>query len=303
MLLTNSRPYPTGRVFALVLVCGGSFVATLTTVARADERACIAASENELSLRKAGKLHDALKELAVCAEPTCSAEVKAECAKRIAEVQAALPTVVFAATDASGSDIGDLTVTLDGATLRDSRSGRAVPVDPGPHTVRFQATGKPGTERTFIFREGEKDRLVSVVLGGAPVPSAPAETPVSDGSWNGRKTLAVVTGVVGVAGVALGSVFGLVARSDWSSSESTCSRVSCPTPGAHAAALSDQESASTSALVSTVAFGVGAASLAGAVVLWLTAPSGGSASGRRGNVEVAPMVTAGSRGFLVRGTF
>jgi hypothetical protein len=283
--------------------------------ARADEAACIAASENEVALRKAGKLQAALKELALCAQPACSSEIRTECTKRIADVRAAEPSVVLAVTDESGNDLGAVTVGLDGAVLTTSLDGRSTMLDPGPHTLRFEASGMQTVEKQIIVREGEKDRKVSVVLKSAAPPSpppaplvvpppAPEPTPpvqaVSSGSWNRRKTLAIVTGAVGVGGVALGSVFGLLARSDWSSSESLCSPGACPTPSARAQAVDDQQSASTKAVVSTVGFGVRAAAIAGAVVLWVTAPSARKAEVvPGGGVGVWPLLGPGHAGAVL----
>jgi hypothetical protein len=267
---------------------------------RADERACIAAAENETPLRKAGKLQEALKELAVCTATTCSSEIREECTKRIAEVQAALPTVVLGATDEARNDIGNVLVTLDGVPLRAALDGRALAVDPGSHVLRFEAPGRIPAEKSVIFREGEKDRPVLVVLAIAPegrgVAAARAER-----SWNGRWTWAILSGVVGVAGVATGSAFGLAARSDWSSSQAACNSNNCPSAQARNVAITDQESASSRALISTVAFGIGAAGLAGGLLLWLTAPAR-NAGGTRGGVNVTPMFGT-ENGMSVRGSF
>jgi hypothetical protein len=290
-------------------------------VARADEAACIAASESELALRQAGKLEDAIKQLAVCAAPTCSAAVKAECTRRMQELQAALPTIVLAATDEGGNDVSAVAVKLDGAPLVGSLDGRAIAVDPGTHSLRFETAGKPPVEKSFVFREGEKDRRISVALGAggavatAPVaaiaagPAAPAgvpeATPSPRSTWNGRKTLAVVSGVVGLAGIGVGSAFGVATISDWSSSKNECSTGPGKCPN-HTQAVSDQQSASTAGLLSTVGFGVGVAGLAGAAVLWFTAPSrrgeGGSGESAQA-VRVVPLIGAGSGGVIVRGDF
>src|SRR5579872_4668504 len=99
-------------------------------VARADDTACIAASEQELTLRQQGKLHDALKQLAACADASCPDEVKAECTRRVAEVDAAMPTLVVVAQDGAGNDLSDVRVSVDGAPLLASLDGRPVSLDP-----------------------------------------------------------------------------------------------------------------------------------------------------------------------------
>jgi hypothetical protein len=309
--MTRSRRLPHVGLFTVGLL---GIAVTFGGRVRADEAACIAASEDELTLRKTGKLQAALKALALCAQPKCSSEVRVECTKRIVELQAALPSIVFAATDESGDDLGSVSVTLDGALLTTSLDGKAVTLDPGPHTLRFEASGMRALDKQVIVREGEKDRRVSVVLQSTSPPamsspsaiaveSAPPSPSTSVGSWNGRKTIAIATGVVGLGGVALGSAFGLLARSEWSSSQSLCAPGACPSQSAHAAAIVDQESASTKALVSTVAFGVGVAGIAGAIVLWLTAPSAGSANGKSRGVWVSPIVGVGCEGVLMGSKF
>ena len=60
-------------LFAPLMACALGL--TSSRPARADEAACIAASEAALTLRQQGKLHEALKQLAVCSEAGCSSEV------------------------------------------------------------------------------------------------------------------------------------------------------------------------------------------------------------------------------------
>ena len=80
---------------------------------------------------------------------------------------ALLPSMVLRATDAAGNDLAGVTVTLDGVALPTGLNGRAVPADPGTHTLRFEAAGRPPVDKTVLLAEGEKDRRVSVVIGEA----------------------------------------------------------------------------------------------------------------------------------------
>jgi hypothetical protein len=213
-------------------------------------------------------------------------------------------------------------VRLDGAPLVASLDGRAIAVEPGTHSIRFETAGKPPVEKSFVFREGEKDRRISVTLSagaaaaaaaGPAAPTAappapnggPAATPSPRRAWNGRKTLAVVSGVVGLAGIGVGSAFGVATISDWSSSKTECSTGpgKCPS---HTQAVNDQQSASTAGLLSTVGFGVGIAGLAGAAILWFTAPSGRGEGGSGESaqaVRIVPLIGAGSGGAILRGDF
>src|SRR5271156_3625369 len=76
----------------------GSIVAVTPSPARADEKAaCIAASEDAQQLKLDGKLTLARARLLGCARAECPAIVRQDCAQWIAEVDAALPTVVLGA--------------------------------------------------------------------------------------------------------------------------------------------------------------------------------------------------------------
>ncbi len=276
----------------------------LVAVARpalADDAACIAASEQSLTLRQQGKLHDALKTLATCADAACPDEVKAECSRRIDGIGTAMPTLVLEAKDGSGNDLFAVTVSMDGAPFASKLDGRPVSIDPGEHTFRFETAGQPPLEKKLVLREGEKDRRESVVLGPPPpvVAPPPALAPPSQSSWSTRKTLAVASGGVGLVGIGLGVVFGLYASSSQSREKSDCSSSGCPN---YPQGNEDYNTAKKDATGSTIGFIAGAAFLAGGVALWLTAPTENdapAATARR--VRLAPMVVLGGGGFVLGG--
>jgi hypothetical protein len=270
--------------------------------ALADDAACIAASEQSLTLRQQGKLHDALKTLATCADTACPDEVKAECARRIDAIGGAMPTLVLEAKDGAGNDLFTVTVTMDGAPFVTKLDGRPASVDPGEHTFRFEMAGQPAVEKKLVLREGEKDRRESVVLGPpAPVVAPPAPLqPASDArTWSTRKTLAVTAGGVGLVGVGLGVVFGLYASSSQSREKNDCSTSGCPN---YPQGNEDYNTAKKDATGSTIGFIAGAAFLAGGFVLWFTAPKETSdtpATAHR--VHLAPMILGGGGGFVLGG--
>ncbi len=275
-------------------------------VARADDTACIAASEQELTLRQQGKLHDALKQLAACADASCPDEVKAECTRRVAEVDAAMPTLVVVAQDGAGNDLSDVRVSVDGAPLLASLDGRPVSLDPGSHAFVFERTGQPPIEKTLILREGEKDRREVVVIGPPPPPPpvpappvvAPPPAPIPS-SWTPRRTISLVVGVVGVAGVAVGSVFGGYAISAQSREKSDCgSAGSCPH---FTQASEDYDKANQNATASTFAIGAGLALVAAGVVLWVTAPPQHRLAAGAPSLALLPTVSPGGGGLVLAG--
>src|SRR5580704_14253945 len=70
-----------------------------------DKMSCIAADTDGQSLRLAGKLLQARKRLAVCSAASCPTIVRDDCVERIADLEAAQPTVVFTATNGEGRSL------------------------------------------------------------------------------------------------------------------------------------------------------------------------------------------------------
>jgi hypothetical protein len=82
---------------------------------------------------------------------------------------------------------------------------------------------------------------------------------------------------VGAAGVVVGSIFGAMTFAQKSAGDSHCSGQYCDASG-----LSSENSAHTSATISTVSFGVALVAAAVDAVLVLTAPKVGNAPSRGG---------------------
>jgi hypothetical protein len=259
----------------------------IASSAAADEDACLLASQVSLKLRHDGKLHDAIHQLAICADVACPAEVRAECSRRLDVARTVMPSLVLAAKDGAGNDLTQVTVSMDGAPLLSSLDGRALDIDPGEHMFHFETPGQPALEKKLILREGEKARNEVVVFGPPPV-QRPVSPPPNVSSWSTNKTLALGSAGVGIAGVVLGAVFGELAKSNQNAESANCSATMCPN-GAQSQA--DYDTAKQNATASTVFFIAGAAFVATGAVLWFTAPS------RRGS-----HAEAGPRSFHVEPT-
>jgi hypothetical protein len=263
---------------------------------------CLLAAEASLKLRAEHKLRVTRTQLLVCSSPSCPAEVRQECMKRIDEVNAAAPTIVLAVKNGAGKELSAVKVTVDGQVLADHLDGSALSVDPGAHEFTFEAGGMPPLTETIILHEGEKDRRETVLLGGAPPavaavqapgPSSDSEAPHDgshEGTGNTQRAIGLVTGGLGIAGLAVGSVFGVLASSAWKTAKNECpSYASCSSQ-----AISDRSSSVTDATVSTVGFIAGGVLAATGVVLYVTAPKSGSA---RVGLEAHP------GGFAITGGF
>ncbi|WP_437616872.1 hypothetical protein WMF20_23505 [Sorangium sp. So ce834] len=158
--------------------------------AQPHKRACAAAYERAQGLRRDGKLLAAREALIACSQPTCPAAAVADCGPWLAEVEKSLPTVVIAARDAHGRERLDVRVLVDGRPLAAALDGKALPVDPGPHTFRYEPASGPAVEERVLIREGEKNRAITVILGASsagappatPTPASTAASPASPAS-------------------------------------------------------------------------------------------------------------------------
>jgi hypothetical protein len=216
---------------------------------------------------------------------------------------------------------------MDGAVLTRQLDGHAIDVDPGKHTFTFALPDGSNVDQPFVVAEGQKAQRVAVsakkpaavagnapgggttppVEGGAP-PPVPGDDTSSASAWNGRKTLAVAVGVAGVAGIAVGSVFGLNAMSLWSRSKDECNAPApspgCPNVDAYNRAVDDKNQSSSAATISTIGFIAGGALLATGVVLFLTAPHGSEQPGAAfTSLAVVPSAGPGGGGAWLRGSF
>jgi hypothetical protein len=290
----------------------GSWVLLGLSVSRpagADFTKCADADASAQALQHEGKLTAARVQLRACVDPSCPDVIRTDCAQRQEEIERLQPTVLFDIKDEAHHDVVQVGISLDGQKVADQVNGLGIPVDPGVHTFTFASPGHPVTSAQFVIREGEKLRKETIVLlepAGAPPPPPPAPLALEQPRSSGHtlKVVAVVGGGVGVVGVALGSIFGLMASSALSKS-----RTECESAGAcsdHAVAVNDYQSATTYGTSSTVAFIAGGALLAGGVTLFFTAPSSApspSALRPAPTFAIVPRVDARTGVLLLRGSF
>jgi serine/threonine-protein kinase len=179
-------------------------------------------------------------------------------------------------------------VRRDGVEVGMAEWGAPIPIDPGDHAIEASAPAKkrwtttahvgPKADQTHVavpLLEDEPAPSPAVVPVAPVAPPAPvtapvqsvSEPPTSDGS--SQRTAGLVVGAVGIAGVALGSVFGIVALGKNSDSKTLC-------PGSstcgNAVGVQDNSDAKSAATVSTIAMIAGAAAVATGAVLYFTAP-------------------------------
>lgn len=264
------------------------------------KEACVAANEAAQDLRQAGKLREAREKLLLCVSDACPGPVREDCAQRLNDVNAAMPTVVFEVRDSSGNDVGAARVTMDGKPLVDRVAGGAVPIDPGQHHFSFEdAGGGAHAEQTVVVREGDHDRHIRVILAPTVVipttsTGAVATPEASEVATTGtaQRTIGLAIGGAGVVGLVIGGVFGVVSKSTYDHAlqfECRGNPNGCDPSG-----VQDGQKAHGQAMVSTIGFIAGGVLLAGGALLYFTAPSAGA-------VGIAPSVGSNAAGLTLGG--
>ncbi|HEU4407869.1 MAG TPA: hypothetical protein VFS43_21590 [Polyangiaceae bacterium] len=189
--------------------------------------------------------------------------------------------------------LAGLSVRRDGESLPASQWGAFVPVDPGLHTVEASAPGRrPFAQRVLVAAGAARVQVLVPLLAPA---SAPAPAPPAPAAGRGRVIAALALGSVGVAGLALGTFFGLRAFSLYDEAKASCERGEpdrCTPEG-----VDKQRDASRAALSSTVGFAAGGAALAlGGALLLLGRPAAAPA-------RAAWSLSGGPGGVTLKGSF
>jgi hypothetical protein len=246
--------------------------------ARADQPStadCLSASDASLKSDNDHHLRAERTQLLVCAAPSCPADVRRECVRRVEEVLGAIPTVIFEARDTAGNDLTAVKVTMDGETLADRLDGLAISVDPGIHTFVFESAGEAPVRKVLVVREGQKERRELISFGRSAASRSPAQAtsppplapPVEGTSAIGmQRWLAIAAAGVGAAALGTGAVLGAVALSKRDSARDVCPNTLCLTQDGVGA----WKDAKNWGNASNVAFIVGGVGVAAGAVLWWT---------------------------------
>jgi hypothetical protein len=226
--------------------------------------------------------------------------------------------------------VAGLQVKLDGAVMSEANWGVATALDPGDHIIEATAPGRmPWSSRVTILPRRTQPVLVVPVLapetldaswrppmaGQTPPPQKQARTdwtllpqraPEADSGTNDGSTqrlIGIAAGGVGVAGFAVGAIFGLVSKSKESDSLQYCSPTddtSCKHEGV--VMITD---AKRDARIANVGFVVGGLGLVTGAVLYLTAPQPNTSKSttRTSDVRIAPLLAPTAAGVAVAGQY
>jgi hypothetical protein len=170
-----------------------------------------------------------------------------------------------------------------------------------PHAI--EVTGKnraPWTKADVKGPAGAELPAMTVDLGAPLVPEG-----ADPNEGNGQRLAGMVVGAVGIAGVAVGTIFGVVAlgkKSTYNSDvESRCQDPKNCNPQNQPTLSDERTQISGPATISTIAFIAGGALLATGAVVYFTAPRAPSTSAAR--IHFMPAVGPATAGAMLGGTF
>lgn len=281
-------PALTNRTLAVLLV----MAAVVPDVAQAQPQGeatsqCIAAHVEAQRLQKSAKLREARAVLVRCSDPACPSVLVQECTDLFAQVDQAVPSLVFVARDEQGRDIADARVLDGDAVLLERLDGKAVEVDPGEHRFRIERPGAEAVEQELVVREGDKLRRVEVVFGQASAtpPATDGERDVTPAFW-----------IVGSAGLVGLTLFGALAGAGLAKKNDLDDRACAP-----ACPSSDVDEARSLFLGADISLGIGLAALAVAPILYFTSPI--EPANESSRAFVAPLASAEGAGLVCGGTW
>lgn len=201
------------------------------------------------------------------------------------QIQGLAPKLAHLTVSVAPATPAGFRVQLDGIAIDPAAYGAPTPVDPGDHTVSASAPGfETWSSKIAIAQNGDAQSIDVPMLNpetnAAPAPAPIAASPPaganpptdSAGSIDSRRrTAAYVLGGVAVAGLGVGTIFGIKTLSDWSDRNANCPGGRC-----NQTAVDDYGSAKTAAIVSDISFGVAVVAAAAGTYLYLTSKRSGT---------------------------
>lgn len=206
-----------------------------------------------------------------------------EAAQRAASLEKDLPILLLRIPPSIKSSIVE--VRLDGESVTRDRWDVPIPVDSGAHEIEVVAPPHPKHKESVTVRgRGERvewtlpeprpspERAPAAALAPVPGESGGRQSLGGKPESSTQRTLGLVTGGVGLAGVAAGAIFGVLSISAHSAVTGRCpSYPRCSS--ADRADLDDMNAkAELTGTISTIGFIAGGALLAGGAALFFTAP-------------------------------
>jgi len=248
----------------------------------------------------AGRLVSAREQLLACAQRECPSLVANDCALWLPELDAELPSVVLAVEDGEGRDLLQVRVFANDRLLTERTEGRALSLDPGSYRFRFEAAGYRSLTVTASVRQAEKNRIVRAKLEPELTPAAAAARAGGGAAERGQdpdgeRSASVPVASYVLGGVALASLgafayFAVTGKDEYDELTETCGHDCTP---------AQVEDGKRAYVIADVALGVGIASAAAAVIVFLTA---GEAAPAEAGARAGLQLEVGPHGGLVQWT-
>ncbi|HYQ40490.1 MAG TPA: hypothetical protein VER11_00935 [Polyangiaceae bacterium] len=232
-------------------------------------------------------------------------------------LDAAKPKIAGLTVSVAAPPGAELRLTVDGSVVANTLIDTELPADPGDHVIEASAPGYlKATSRVTLGTADKKTVALKLEVDpNAPAPApvgpgpdttvapvaqasttqaaAPPTTPPEPQHKSGNKAPAYVSWGVGLAGIGVGTAFGVMAMKDKQNLEGQCPNDSCQSNSGGAV-----DSAKQKGNISTIAFAVGGVGLALGTVFYFTlgkssdnhavAPARGFAGLQRGRAMIGP---------------
>ncbi len=225
------------------------------------KKQCLSQHEQSQILKQSTKLKEAREALLMCSRDICPSFVRADCVEWLGQLDRVIPSVVVTAK-VNKRDEFNVKVTIDGQVASTRLDGRAIELNPGVHTFRFDLSPWPPIEQQVLVSEGEKNRLINVQFG-VPVedkgaPEVPTYRPIP--------TLDFILAGTTLAGVGVFAAFGTMGRTQYNTdAKSTGCKPFC--------APSEVNSVKTKLLIADIGLGVAVVSTIAGIIVFATRPA------------------------------
>lgn len=200
-------------------------------------------------------LRAAREHFALCSRSACPVPLRSDCADALGAIMRDLPSIVPGARRADGSDIGNLSIFVDGNPMA-AEPGASLHLDPGSHVVRIESAGYRPSSTEIVLRVGERNRPVFVTLERGDGDDR------SPFTGKGARRSPLIWPLAGLGVVAMGSFayFGVSGMVDRAGAIGRCPGGTCP--------HEDEANVRTQFIIADISLAVGVLALAGAAILF-----------------------------------
>lgn len=253
--------------FGIALFSIAVWIASGHGHAAEEKSACLSSYELGQRAKMDGRIRESREHFLQCANEGCPAALRPDCAKWLEEANAALASLVIRARDATGNEVLNVSVHEGETLIAPTLTGRALSLDPGRHTLRFQFADGTSVTREIILHEGERGAQLDVVSASQLVSTGSSGSSADSTSAQPSRPIPAsvyIFGAVSVVGLASAGYFAIAANNEQFSMLHEC-RPHCS---------SDRVSkVKTSYLIADVSLAVSLASGILAGYFWATRPT------------------------------